>query len=82
MLKALASNYELVVAILVFVIGFCMLLFDRNLLKRSSAWTLWIPACSCCWQTAAISPAAPFPSSWTASPLWSTTSTPSPRAWC
>ena len=32
MLKALASNYELVVAILVFVIGFCMLLFDRNLL--------------------------------------------------
>jgi hypothetical protein len=27
MLKALASNYELVVAILVFVIGFCMLLF-------------------------------------------------------
>ena len=28
MLKALASNYELVVAILVFVIGFCMLLFD------------------------------------------------------
>ena len=34
MLKALASNYELVVAILVFVIGFCMLLFDRNLLKK------------------------------------------------
>ena len=31
MLKALASNYELVVAILVFVIGFCMLLFDRSL---------------------------------------------------
>ena len=30
MLKALASNYELVVAILVFVIGFCMLLFDRS----------------------------------------------------
>ena len=28
MLKALASNYELVVAILVFVIGFCMLLFE------------------------------------------------------
>ena len=28
MLKALASNYELVVAILLFVIGFCMLLFD------------------------------------------------------
>ena len=27
MLKALASNYELVVAILLFVIGFCMLLF-------------------------------------------------------
>lgn len=34
MLKALASNYELVVAILLFVIGFCMLLFDRNLLKK------------------------------------------------
>lgn len=34
MLKTLASNYELVVAILVFVIGFCMLLFDRNLLKK------------------------------------------------
>ena len=34
MLKALASNYELVVAILVFVIGFCMLQFDRNLLKK------------------------------------------------
>ena len=71
MLKALASNYELVVAILVFVIGFCMLLFDRNLLKKVIGLDIM-----------AISPAAPFPSSWTASPLWSTTSTPSPRAWC
>ena len=70
MLKALASNYELVVAILLFVIGFCMLLFDRNLLKKVIGLDIM------------DSGAAPFPSSWTASPLWSTTSTPSPRAWC
>lgn len=34
MLQALASNYELVAAMLLFTIGFCMLLFDRNLLKK------------------------------------------------
>lgn len=34
MLQALASNYELVAAMLLFAIGFCMLLFDRNLLKK------------------------------------------------
>ena len=79
MLKALASNYELVVAILLFVIGFCMLLFDRNLLKKVIGLDIMD---SGVFLLLAISPAAPFPSSWTASPLWSTTSTPSPRVWC
>lgn len=34
MFTHLLENYEACVAVVLFVIGFCMLLFDRNLLKK------------------------------------------------
>ena len=82
MLKALASNYELVVAILVFVIGFCMLLFDRNLLKKVIGLDIMDSGVFLLLADRAISPAAPSPSSPTVSPPWSTTSTPFPPGLC
>ena len=75
MLKALASNYELVVAILVFVIGFCMLLFDRNLLKTVIGLDIMDSGVF-------LLLAAPSPSSPTVSPPWGTTSSPFPPGLC
>lgn len=83
MLKALASNYELVVAILLFVIGFCMLLFDRNLLKKvigldimdSGVFLLLADRGYITGRTVPIIVDG-------VTSMGSTTSTPSPRVWC
>lgn len=66
-LENLPFNYEEAVAVLLFVIGFCMLLFSRNLIKKVIGLDIMDSGIFLLLADRATSPGAPLPSSWTAS---------------
>lgn len=78
----LLTNYEDVAAVILFVIGMGNLLLQTNLVKKIIGLDIMDSAVYLFLASKGYIEGARPPSTWTASPMRPTTSTPSPPDWC